>query len=125
MSEVKEGQWWTEKGKMDKESRFLVRGFTRQGRAICEWANGCVSSFSLDYFLQYKERLLHCTGWDWWPEPAKSKTRTVKVHTVMYGISQQLGRNVMSVLDTELAGFKRDWKYVQVLKTEEYEVPCE
>lgn len=125
MSEVKAGQWWTEKGSTNKKDRILVRGTTSAGKVICEWADGDASSTPLDYFLKYKDLLPECTGWDWEPEPARPKTRTVKVHTVMYGISPQLGRNVMSVLDTELAGFKRDWKYVQVLKTEEYEVPCE
>lgn len=58
------------------------------------------------------------------PEPAKPKTRTVRVHTVAYGYYDKL-KFVGNILDTELAGLKRDCKTVQVLKTEEYEVPCE
>lgn len=51
------------------------------------------------------------------------KTRTVKVHTVAYGYDKL--KFVSNVLDSELDGVKRDWKYIQILKTEEYEVPCE
>ena len=54
------------------------------------------------------------------PEP---KTRTVKVHTVAYGLDKL--KFVSKVLDTELDGVKRDWRVLTILKTEEFEVPCE
>lgn len=54
------------------------------------------------------------------PEP---KTRTVKVHTVAYGLDKL--KFVSKVLDTELDGVKRDWQVLTILKTEEFEVPCE
>lgn len=61
------------------------------------------------------------------PEPKivkpKPKTRTVKVHTVAYGTYKL--NFVSMVLDTELDGVKRDWEVLTILKTEEFEVPCE
>lgn len=53
----------------------------------------------------------------------KPKIRTVKVHTVAYGLDKL--KFVSKVLDTELDGVKRDWHVVTILKTEEFEVPCE
>lgn len=68
MLEVKAGQWWAEKGATAKDERILVRGITSTGQVICEWKGGVASSLRMDYFLQYKEHLPECTGWDWEPE---------------------------------------------------------
>lgn len=55
----------------------------------------------------------------------KPVTKTIKVHTVLYGSSVMLAKCVIQVLDERLGDFKRGWKHVQILKTEEFEVPCE
>lgn len=189
MSEVKAGQWWTDKGSVAGRHRILVLGVTRTLNVVVEYPNGSSSNLPMDYFQKYKEHLPECTGWDWepeaypqyresympnvwafvrldspaqytyvrldgtedpnqehrpgWdhingrpklteaealakivkPEPAKPKTKTIKVHTVAYGYDKL--KFVSKVLDTELDGVERDWKFIQVLKTEEYEVPCE
>lgn len=120
MVEVKAGQWWTEKGYTDKCHRLVVLGFTSKGDVVCEWNGSNASSLRLEYFLKFKEHLPDCTGWDWVPKP---ETRTVKVHTVAYGLDKL--KFVSKVLDTELDGVKRDWHVVTILKTEEFEVPCE
>ena len=182
MLKIEGGQWWTEKGVLDKTRRILVQGFSRQGRVICELHNGDASSMPTDFFLRCMEPIPECTGWDWMPaaypqyresympnvwafvrldsptqytyvrldgteDPSQDRrsgwdhinrrsrlteaealariveTKTIKVHTVAYGYDKL--KFVSNVLDTELDGVKRDWKYIQVLKTEEYEVPHE
>ena len=121
MVEVKAGQWWTDRGSVAERHRILVRGLTSGGtRVICEASGDRAYTLDLGYFLKFKEHLPECTSFEWVPEP---KTRTVKVHTVAYGLDKL--KFVSKVLDTGLDGVKRDWQVLTILKTEEFEVPCE
>lgn len=56
------------------------------------------------------------------PKP-KPALRKIKVHTVTFGCDEL--KFVSMVLDSELNSVKRDWACFTVLKTEEFEVPCD
>lgn len=191
MSEVKAGQWWTDRGSVAGRHRLLVLGVTRTFNVVIEYHDGSSNNLPMSYFLQYKEHLLECTGWDWEPEaypqyretecrnvfaffrldsptqytsvdidgtestvsdmpllyeivmnrtklteaealarivkpePAKPKTRTVRVHTVLYDRPYTGNPGVAVVSDESFREITLSWKNCRILMTEEYEVPYE